>query len=94
MGPSSDPPTYIEECRFDQLNFAALELVTFNQVKMIWAEKKKETLTEVSYLLGLLGCRFFRALRTTGKNIRAAVVLAVACCCSANCLGNKDNVQF
>ena len=48
MGPSSDPPTYIEECRFDQLNFAALELVTFNQVKMIWAEKKKETLTEVS----------------------------------------------
>ena len=36
------------------MNFAALELVTFNQVKMIWAEKKKETLTEVSYLLGYL----------------------------------------
>ena len=30
------------------MNFAALELVAFNQVKIIWAEKKKETLTEVS----------------------------------------------
>jgi hypothetical protein len=42
-------PPFTEECKFENLNFAALELVTFNQIKNIWTDKKMRQLTEASY---------------------------------------------
>ncbi len=41
-------PPFTEECKFENLNFAALELVTFNQIKNIWTDKKMRQLTEAS----------------------------------------------